>query len=172
MALMQMAESLGSRSVGAFVALVSVWNFLGRMGSGFASESTIFSFVDTKVYLDLWMCTCSWRSSGFVRMSALSLTFYSFWFVGSCHRYVSEYYMKQYATPRPLFLLFVQVVMAVAHLLFASSGNFWLQEGVSIHSFSHDVIWTLLLNLGQLAKYIHDWHYILDNVICKNAQSS
>jgi hypothetical protein len=64
--------------------------------------------------------------------------------------------MKQYATPRPLFLLFVQVVMAVAHLLFASSGNFWLQEEVSIHSFSHDVIWTLLLNLGQLAKYIHD----------------
>ncbi len=90
------------------------------------SESTIFSFADTKVYLDLWMCTCSWRSSGFVRMSAVSLTFYSFWFVGSCHRYVSEYYMKQYATPRPLFLLLVQVVMAVAHLLFASSGNFWL----------------------------------------------
>jgi hypothetical protein len=58
-ALVQMAESLGSRSVGAFVALVSVWNFLGRMGSGFASESTIFSFADTKVYLDLWMCTCS-----------------------------------------------------------------------------------------------------------------
>ncbi|CAK9209420.1 unnamed protein product [Sphagnum troendelagicum] len=69
--LAQMAESLGSRSVGAFVALVSVWNFLGRMRSG----------------------------------------------------YVPEYYMKQYATPRPLFLLFVQVVMAVAHLLFASSAT-------------------------------------------------
>ncbi|KAH9531493.1 hypothetical protein CY35_19G041300 [Sphagnum magellanicum] len=47
--LAQMAESLGSRSVGAFVALVSVWNFLGRMGSGFASVSTIFSFADTKI---------------------------------------------------------------------------------------------------------------------------
>ena len=31
----QMAESLGSTSIGAFVALVSVWNFLGRMGSGY-----------------------------------------------------------------------------------------------------------------------------------------
>lgn len=37
-------------------------------------------------------------------------------------RYVSEYYMKQYATPRPVFLLCVQAVMACAHLLFASSG--------------------------------------------------
>lgn len=34
-ACLQMAESLGSRSVGAFVALVSVWNFLGRLGSGY-----------------------------------------------------------------------------------------------------------------------------------------
>eukprot|EP00897_Mesotaenium_endlicherianum_P002778 jgi/Mesen1/2528/ME000161S01583 len=34
----QMAESLGSNSVGAFVALVSVWNFLGRMGAGYVSE--------------------------------------------------------------------------------------------------------------------------------------
>ena len=31
----QIAESLGSRSIGAFVALVSVWNFLGRMGAGY-----------------------------------------------------------------------------------------------------------------------------------------
>lgn len=34
----QMAEALGSESIGAFVALVSVWNFLGRMGSGYISE--------------------------------------------------------------------------------------------------------------------------------------
>eukprot|EP00271_Cylindrocystis_brebissonii_P007471 TRINITY_DN21046_c0_g1_i1.p1 TRINITY_DN21046_c0_g1~~TRINITY_DN21046_c0_g1_i1.p1 ORF type:complete len:598 (-),score=127.18 TRINITY_DN21046_c0_g1_i1:1375-3168(-) len=34
----QMAEALGSKSVGAFVALVSVWNFLGRMGAGYVSE--------------------------------------------------------------------------------------------------------------------------------------
>lgn len=31
----QMAESLGSKSIGAFVALVSIWNFLGRMGAGY-----------------------------------------------------------------------------------------------------------------------------------------
>lgn len=37
-ACLQMAESLGSRSIGAFVALVSIWNFLGRMGSGYDLE--------------------------------------------------------------------------------------------------------------------------------------
>lgn len=31
---LQMAEALGSKSIGSFVALVSVWNFLGRMGAG------------------------------------------------------------------------------------------------------------------------------------------
>ncbi|XP_024524340.1 protein NUCLEAR FUSION DEFECTIVE 4 isoform X1 [Selaginella moellendorffii] len=36
--LAQMAESLNSKSIGAFVALVSVWNFLGRLGSGYISE--------------------------------------------------------------------------------------------------------------------------------------
>ena len=30
----QMAEALGSTRVGAFVSLVSVWNFLGRIGAG------------------------------------------------------------------------------------------------------------------------------------------
>ncbi|CAK9869660.1 unnamed protein product [Sphagnum jensenii] len=96
--LAQMAESLGSRSVGAFVALVSVWNFLGRMGSGFASESTIFSFADTK-----------------------------------------------YATPRPLFLLFVQVVMAVAHLLFASSVPALLYLASILVGLAHGAHWTLMV---------------------------
>lgn len=91
--LAQMAESLGSRSVGAFVALVSVWNFLGRMGSG----------------------------------------------------YVSEYYMKQYATPRPLFLLFVQVVMAVAHLLFASSVPALLYLASILVGLAHGAHWTLMV---------------------------
>ncbi|CAK9212903.1 unnamed protein product [Sphagnum troendelagicum] len=96
--LAQMAESLGSRSVGAFVALVSVWNFLGRMGSGFASESTIFSFAETK-----------------------------------------------YATPRPLFLLFVQVVMAVAHLLFASSVPALLYLASILVGLAHGAHWTLMV---------------------------
>ncbi|CAK9214582.1 unnamed protein product [Sphagnum jensenii] len=91
--LAQMAESLGSRSVGAFVALVSVWNFLGRMGSG----------------------------------------------------YVSEYYMKQYATPRPLFLLLVQVVMAVAHLLFASSVPALLYLASILVGLAHGAHWTLMV---------------------------
>ncbi len=56
MALVQMAESLGSRSVGAFVALVSVWNFLGRMGSGFASLNLPFSHLQTPRCT--WTCGC------------------------------------------------------------------------------------------------------------------
>lgn len=91
--LAQMAESLGSRSVGAFVALVSVWNFLGRMGSG----------------------------------------------------YVSEYYMKQYATPRPVFLFCVQAVMACAHLLFASSVPTMLYLASILVGLAHGAHWTLMV---------------------------
>ncbi|CAI5529220.1 unnamed protein product [Closterium sp. Naga37s-1] len=35
------AESLGSASVGALVALVSIWNFLGRMAAGYVSEQCL-----------------------------------------------------------------------------------------------------------------------------------
>ncbi|KAG0629114.1 hypothetical protein M758_1G077600 [Ceratodon purpureus] len=91
--LAQMAESLGSRSIGAFVALVSVWNFLGRMGSG----------------------------------------------------YISEYYMKQYATPRPVFLFCVQAVMACAHLLFASSVPTMLYLASILVGLAHGAHWTLMV---------------------------
>lgn len=91
--LAQMAESLGSRSVGAFVALVSVWNFLGRLGSG----------------------------------------------------YVSEYYMKQHATPRPVFLFCVQAVMACAHLLFASSVPTMLYLASILVGLAHGAHWTLMV---------------------------
>ncbi|CAI5477069.1 unnamed protein product [Closterium sp. Yama58-4] len=39
--LAQVAESLGSASVGALVALVSIWNFLGRMAAGYVSEQCL-----------------------------------------------------------------------------------------------------------------------------------
>ncbi|CAI5492155.1 unnamed protein product [Closterium sp. Naga37s-1] len=39
--LAQVAESLGSASVGALVALVSIWNFLGRMAAGYMSEQCL-----------------------------------------------------------------------------------------------------------------------------------
>ncbi|KAG6554887.1 hypothetical protein Mapa_003471 [Marchantia paleacea] len=91
--LAQMAESLGSRSIGAFVALVSVWNFLGRMGSG----------------------------------------------------YLSEHYMKRHATPRPLFLLVVQLVMASAHLLFASSVPTLLYLASVLVGLAHGAHWTLMV---------------------------
>ncbi|CAM6130018.1 unnamed protein product [Calypogeia fissa] len=91
--LAQMAESLGSRSIGAFVALVSVWNFLGRMASG----------------------------------------------------YLSEYYMKNYGTPRPLFLLVVQFVMACGHLLFASSVPTMLYVASILVGLAHGAHWTLMV---------------------------
>eukprot|EP00850_Spirogloea_muscicola_P004056 SM000017S02796 [mRNA] locus=s17:307703:312742:+ [translate_table: standard] len=91
--LAQMADSLGSKSVGAFVSLVSVWNFLGRMGAG----------------------------------------------------YLSEHYVKRYGTPRPLFMLLVQAVMACAHLLFASGISIMLYLGSALVGMAHGAHWTLMV---------------------------
>lgn len=53
--------------------------------------------------------------------------------------------MKQYATPRPLFLLLVQVVMAVAHLLFASSVPALLYLASILVGLAHGAHWTLMV---------------------------
>ncbi|KAJ7544165.1 hypothetical protein O6H91_09G066900 [Diphasiastrum complanatum] len=91
--LAQMAESLNSKSIGAFVALVSVWNFLGRLASG----------------------------------------------------YISEWFVKNYGTPRPLFLLIVQAVMAFAHILFASSVPAMLYVASILVGLAHGAHWTLMV---------------------------
>lgn len=51
---LQMAEALGSKSVGSFVALVSVWNFLGRMGAGSGPQA---SPSPTNSHMAPWLLT-------------------------------------------------------------------------------------------------------------------
>lgn len=121
----QMSQSLGYDNTHIFVSLISIWNFLGRVGGGYFSEIIVryynFPFVRfVLIKLKLLFCFC----------------YVSFNLV--------NFLIRDYAYPRPVAMAAAQFIMAFGHLFLAMGWPGAMYIGTLLIGLGYGAHWAIV----------------------------
>ncbi|RRT45500.1 hypothetical protein B296_00031513 [Ensete ventricosum] len=112
----QMSQSLGYEDTHIFVSMISIWNFLGRIGGGYVSE-VIVRFHNASLVI---LCATGLSSLTLVNLS------------------------RDRAYPRPAALTVAQVLMAVGHLCFAVVWPGAMHVGTLLIGLGYGAHWSIV----------------------------
>ncbi|RRT35799.1 hypothetical protein B296_00033917 [Ensete ventricosum] len=113
----QMSQSLGYEDTHIFVSMISIWNFLGRIGGGYVSEII-------------------------VRYLLCQLCFYSF--AAAHHSFHANRSTSNRAYPRPVALAVAQVLMALGHFCFAMAWPWAMYIGTLLIGLGYGAHWSIV----------------------------
>jgi hypothetical protein len=122
----QMSQAVGFKDAHIFVSLVSIWNFVGRVGGGYLSEIIVrYQHCNTHVMV---------RHPQFWRFLALSL-------FSPC---VAILLIRERGFPRHSALVIAQILIAAAHFLFAMAWPGTMYIGTFLVGIGYGAHWAIV----------------------------
>lgn len=121
----QMSQSLGYDNTHIFVSMISIWNFLGRIGGGYFSEVIVRYKFDSSPP----GCLLSFNL-------VLNFDFFSsiLWIL----------FNRDHAYPRPVAMAVAQLIMAVGHLFFAMGWPGAMYIGTLLIGLGYGAHWAIV----------------------------